>query len=296
MAARPPPARPHIGLNPSSHFSYSFNEWGEDDAWDSGSDPESPPAGSTPWNRSPPTNHNRPNSQSSAPKPVPKSSLNSSTSTLAFSYTHVAAPGPSSYPSKQEHLQPSRNGWTLVEKSDKGSTGADGRGDIRELETVGDVDVEGDMIVGDLDVDLVEDSRLTKPMWNRGSVKSDARDIVDGTCIYHIILVYVPSTEYLDPLHLIRRRASKRANPSVPNRSRSHSPAPGLAPEKVMRQHSINSNRRNKFIECLSREDVDMGRFYVRIHAKVVTHKCWSATQPNCESSPGLVFQTTFVR
>jgi len=152
------------------------------------------------------------------------------------------------------------------------------------------------MIVGELDVDFVEDSRMAKPRRNRGSVKSDAQDIVNGTCIYHITPVYVPSTEYLDPLHLIRRRASKRANPSAPNRSRSHSPAPGQTPEKVMRQRSINSNRRNKFIECLSREDVDMGRFYPQTHTKVVTHKRWSVTQPNCESSPGLVFQMTFVR
>ena len=43
MTARPPPARPHIGLNPTTKFSsYAVNnDWGEDDAWDSASDSES---------------------------------------------------------------------------------------------------------------------------------------------------------------------------------------------------------------------------------------------------------------
>ncbi|CAE6444331.1 unnamed protein product [Rhizoctonia solani] len=42
-----PPARPHVGLRPSSHFSIitaaqSNTDWAEDDAWDSGSDDDKP--------------------------------------------------------------------------------------------------------------------------------------------------------------------------------------------------------------------------------------------------------------
>ncbi|KAB5591992.1 GTPase-activating protein gyp1 [Ceratobasidium theobromae] len=42
-----PPARPHMGLRPSSHFSIitaaqSSTDWAEDDAWDSGSDDDKP--------------------------------------------------------------------------------------------------------------------------------------------------------------------------------------------------------------------------------------------------------------
>ena len=109
----PPPARPHIGLNPRLS-SFGSSEWAEDDAWDSASDSESPnhtPASSS-WNK--------PKSLS-APKHVPKPTRNSSSSssTLAFSYTHVQLPSPSSYPPRPESLHPqsSKNGWTLVRKS-----------------------------------------------------------------------------------------------------------------------------------------------------------------------------------
>lgn len=110
MAARPPPARPHIGLNPSNQFSsYSVTEWAEDDAWDSGSDGESP--SSSAWPR-PTVTTARPSS-STSPRPVPRPIRNNSSTTLAFSYTHVHAP--SSYPPKTD--QSSRADWTIVSKN-----------------------------------------------------------------------------------------------------------------------------------------------------------------------------------
>lgn len=100
MAARPPPTRPHINLNPSSHFSYSITEWGEDDAWDSASDSESASNSQSVWGRSlNQPGHPRPSgttsTSTSAPKPVPapRKSQNSSSSTLALSYTAEIANG-----------------------------------------------------------------------------------------------------------------------------------------------------------------------------------------------------------
>ncbi|KAG8706594.1 GTPase-activating protein [Ceratobasidium sp. 395] len=58
-----PPARPHVGFRPSSHFSIitaaqANTDWAEDDAWDSGSDddkPLAPPRKHTPSANGPPT-------------------------------------------------------------------------------------------------------------------------------------------------------------------------------------------------------------------------------------------------
>jgi len=178
MTARPPPTRPHIGLNPSHRFSsYAVPDWAEDDAWDSGSDSESPTNPS--WNR---TSSRRGSSTATAPKPVPRPKLNTSSSTLAFSYTHVNHPSPSSYPTKQE-IPPPKNGWTIVRKSSDQRTSVDGRETDRADEGGAYDDVEGDMVVGDLEPELVPPATIphTKPRQDQGSVRDDAQEIVDGT-------------------------------------------------------------------------------------------------------------------
>lgn len=175
----PPPARPHIGLNP--HFSsFGTSEWAEEDAWDSGSDSESPnqTSGSSSWNK--PVNKH-----SSAPKPVPKPARNSSTSTLALSYTHVQAPSPSSYPPRPEALQPqsSKNGWTLVTKSVERRDSQDSK---REEQRDLDPDVDPESIettsagVASVD-DLVDPPPSQKPRQDRGSVRDEIDKIVNGT-------------------------------------------------------------------------------------------------------------------
>lgn len=188
MTARPPPTRPHIGLNPSSYLSYS---WAEEDAWDSGSDSDSPSTNTQTagaWPRSPPAS-----TLTSSPKAVnvPRPSSNSSSSTLAFSYTHVSAP--SSYPPKQEQEQtaarPSKNGWTLVQKSGQQSsrsstegkeTSAVGKPHEGEVEEVHDVD--GEMVVGDMDPDFSEPFTSMKSM-PISTVREDAEEIVNGMSI-----------------------------------------------------------------------------------------------------------------
>lgn len=181
MAARPPPARPHIAVNPSNRFSsYSIPDWAEDDAWDSGSDPESPSTSS--WQRS---SSRRGSAAATAPKPVPRPKLNNSSSTLAFSYTHVSAPSPSSYPSRQD-VQPPKNGWTMVRKSTDRRQSIDSRDLGKPAEGGPYDDVEGDMIVGDLEPEVVEQAVGTtafhsKPRQDQGSVRDDAEEIVNGT-------------------------------------------------------------------------------------------------------------------
>ncbi len=181
MAARPPPARPHIGLNPSNKFSsYSNNDWGEDDAWDSASDSES--ANKPDWKRSKARASS--STGTSAPKPVPRPTLNNSSTTLAFSYTHVHAP--SSYPPKGEQQGPpgARNGWTIVRKStDRGSLDSRESGHVNHA---GYDELEADMVIGDMesDVDDRVAAHTAKPRYEQGTLREDAEEIVNGTHLW----------------------------------------------------------------------------------------------------------------
>ena len=189
MNPRSPPARPHIGIHLSHFSTATTNEWGEDDAWDSTSDSESPRQSTltSSWNHS---------SISSAPKNVPRTPSSPSSSNLAFSYTHVNAPNPSSYPPKPELMAPQapKNGWTIVRtshnKKDSESkvnkrtdTGFEQEGDSR------DIDVEGDMILGDLEVEMGAtdtDASIaslasnSKPRHDEKAIRQDIADIVNG--------------------------------------------------------------------------------------------------------------------
>lgn len=195
MSARPPPARPHIGLNPANRFgSYSISDWGEDDAWDSGSDEEA--SGPT-WRQS-----QTRAASSTAPKPVPKPQQNSSSSTLASSYTHVNAPSPSSYPPRIEQPQPqpqtSRQGWTIISNSREDADQGKHNGQKQHP------DVDGDLIVGDLDPEelpgedqLVQQVRPTKHDSQQSAaatIRADVDDIVKGTSIAVLFPSYAPLT------------------------------------------------------------------------------------------------------
>ncbi|PPR07708.1 hypothetical protein CVT26_003731 [Gymnopilus dilepis] len=252
MNPRSPPARPHIGLHVSSFNANA--DWGEDDAWDSASDSESPRHSTlnSSWARP------SASSSTTAPKDVARLSKNASSSTLASSYTHLHAP--SSYPPKTDPAssEAPRNGWTMIRTSPsrKGSqTKLDERSERRDIEGDSgsvDVDVEGDMILGDLDPDANEDdpsgpsvstNTHSKGKHLSSSIRNDVDDIVT------------------DPLNGIKNR----------NRQRDPSPAPPAATnassklvqreksEKLLRERSIKTNRRHKFEECLSSQDVNIG-------------------------------------
>ncbi|KAF9807571.1 hypothetical protein IEO21_08154 [Rhodonia placenta] len=233
MAARPPPARPHIGLNPSHRFSsYVTPDWAEDDAWDSASDSESPNASS--WHQS--SSKQGGSSSGTAPKPVPRPKLNTSSSTLAFSYTHVSHPSPSSYPSRQE-VQLPKNGWTIVRKSTDQRASIDARETERAVGSAYD-DADGDMVVGDLEPEVGQPDAAphAKPRRDKGSVRDDVEEIVN------------------DPLHLVRRLPPSKG-PSTDNAQ-----ASTARTAKLDRERSIRTNRRQKFIDCVASEDVSMAQ------------------------------------
>ena len=160
MAARPPPTRPHIGIRQSHFTTQSTVDWGEEDAWDSASDSESPSA----MQRMSRTRSGMP---STAPRPVPRPAFNASSSTLSSSYTHLHAP--SSY--NTQVPPPTRNGWTMVRKS---------RSDSIDQRKEGDVDVEGDMIIGDMDQEGMEQAEDTKSKQSQGNLRDDFNKIIHG--------------------------------------------------------------------------------------------------------------------
>jgi TBC1 domain family member 2 len=306
MAARPPPTRPHISLNPPAHFSYSITEWGEDDAWDSTSDSESAsnsrgrslnqpghprPSGVT----SPSTT--TPSTSAPKPVPVPRKSQNSSSSTLAFSYTHVSAPSPtgsSPYPFHADSIPPTttKNGWTIVQKA--GEEGGDGDGAALPLPEsqqhgagAGD-DVDNDMMFEDLGEELFVDMPvIPKARLGAACVRQDAAEIANGAwsdskhfladvCVSVYTHAYT-CTRHTDPLRILIRPAGRhgRAESSLSQRSRSSSPHYGEASERLKREKSFKANRHQKFIECLSREDVDMGSSFFHSSTNQFASDTW---------------------
>ncbi|KJA27885.1 hypothetical protein HYPSUDRAFT_883531 [Hypholoma sublateritium FD-334 SS-4] len=251
MNPRSPPARPHIGIN-LSHFSATA-EWGEDDAWDSASDSESPRQSTltTSWNR--------PSASSStAPKAVPRRPSNASSSTLAFSYTHLQAP--SSYPPKQElgSAEPPKNGWTIVRTSNsrQGSQNTRDEGSVQKSPEFegdsGDMDVEGDMILGDLE----PETNSTKPSAAGSPPNSKSKPATT---------TFRPDIDEIvnDPLNGIRNRSRRRDPSPAPIKSSNNndSKVPTHVrekSEKLMRERSIKTNRKHKFVECLSCPDVNI--------------------------------------
>lgn len=180
MSARPPPARPHIGLNPHLSSFGTSSDWVEDDAWDSASDSESPHLSSS-WNA------NR--QQSSTPKNVPGKvarSSSSSSSNLASSYTHINPPNPSSYPSKPDIPPPNKGGWTLV----KSSGGKDPQPQPKDLKD-SDIDhdtlaasttseVADELVVGDFDDPVLLRGPSLKLKESQSSVRKQVDEIVAG--------------------------------------------------------------------------------------------------------------------
>jgi hypothetical protein len=140
-----------------------------------------------------------------------------------------------------------KNGWTIVQKA--GEDGRDGAGAALPLpesqqHISGAADeVDNDMTFEDLGDELFVDMPVVpKVRLGAACVRQDAAEIAN------------------DPLRILIRLAGRHGHtePSSPQRSRSSSPQFGERSEKLKREQSFKANRHQKFIECLSREDVDM--------------------------------------
>ncbi|KAF5389371.1 hypothetical protein D9757_004261 [Collybiopsis confluens] len=201
-----PPSRPHIALRPSSYF--TAPDPIDDDVWDSASDSEEL--------RSP-------------PKQLPAADSPSS-SALAFSYTHLNAPNPSSYPPRTTHPPP-KNGWTIVRTTHGRRLSTDTGSSVQDdsFDHVPDTDLDADMVLGDLDPDPVVDTIVAC------SIRDDVQSIVN------------------DPLSGIRRPPplSRKSTKDIIQGSPEKT-------DKLIRERSIRTNRKHKFVDCLSSQDVNI--------------------------------------
>ncbi|EJD03108.1 RabGAP/TBC [Fomitiporia mediterranea MF3/22] len=227
---RPPPARPHIGISTPSRFSsYASVEWAEEDAWDSASDSESsvpkPPSGKSAIGKIS-------LESTTTAKPIPKPKKSPSASSLTFSYTNVNAPSPSSYSPRSDNLHSNKQSWTIVNRTTENGVQPTKEG-VLSNNTLGRTSEEFD--IEDIDVAETDaDVRVSKNGLQ--FVKDDAQEIVQ------------------DPLSNIRRRHSSRSKrPQTSGNGQQKS-----ITSQLMRETSIKTNRRNKFIECLLAEDVNI--------------------------------------
>lgn len=188
-----PPARPHIAVH-SSHFtSASSLDW--DDAWDSGSDSEDRQANAL-------ANSVKPPAGGTAPKQVPRSNSASSSSTLGFSYTHLNPPNPGSYPQPKTIEEAARskpqNGWTIIRTSSDHQTSVDGGRKQSQDGHIPDADVEGVLILGELDTEIenADQAPVSTPTNHLSAqskqmatlVREDAEEIVNGSYILAVSL------------------------------------------------------------------------------------------------------------
>lgn len=78
----------------------------------------------------------------------------------------------------------------MVRKSSPSQNSADGAAS-KYIDIHRDADVDGDMIVGDLDPEIVESGAPSKIRQDRGSIKIDAEDIMNGmVCIIVVAMLF----------------------------------------------------------------------------------------------------------
>ncbi|KAI6021436.1 rab-GTPase-TBC domain-containing protein [Pisolithus microcarpus] len=208
MAARPPPARPHVGLHSSFNNARASMEW----ATAPSAKQQLPPQ--------------------AAPRPVPRPSSNSSSSTLAFSYTHVEG----------SPNQSSKGGWTVVRKPSISQRNTDGRSQATNCDDMnGDAYLDADMVVGDFEPEI-EPAVGTKSRLQQGSVKPNAEEVVNDPFRRLLRSSHTPGSQLSSALLEKNLSTNSRSGDT----------------EKLLRETSIRQNRRLKFIDCLSKEDVDI--------------------------------------
>ncbi|KAI0665916.1 RabGAP/TBC [Trametes maxima] len=95
------------------------------------------------------------------------------------------------------------------------------------------------MVIGDMETEVEDRSAAlsTKPRYDQGVLRGDTEEVVN------------------DPLHIIYRQSEKSASKS---RANPEMDSPG--DEKLMRERSIRTNRRTRFVNCITRDDVDIAQ------------------------------------
>ena len=157
----------------------------------------------------------------------------------------------------------------MVRKSSIPRSSTDCKLHVNSVDVHEDVDLDADMVVGDFEPEIgpTVGSKVRPP---QGSMKSDAEELVNGINMSppHPISLSI----WIDPFcRLLHPPPSKESSPSGSGLS-------GDA-EKLFRETSIRRNRRQKFIDCLSKDNVDIGMRCSLVAEVCAIHTCSRAAK-----------------
>ncbi|CAG8682011.1 9764_t:CDS:2 [Acaulospora colombiana] len=247
----------------------SASEWtlASDDAWDSASDSESayrspsasrlgylmgtssakpiPVTPSTQSGRSPSTSGMRGQSaerSNNGSGNVDNSA--SSASSITFSYTHVHAPSPSSSYAKQSNNE-KPTGWTMISNSGqvKGVAAEEGQKMDQEIEEEMELE-DSSFSVGSL-------GRSRRIREGKEAIKYDVEDIVNGkkSVYMRMTIALMLMATLADPLRAVHSPSLAEYEERV---------ASGIGHPEMQHQHAMRAQKRQKFVDCLTAEDVNM--------------------------------------
>ncbi|KAG8844891.1 GTPase-activating protein [Serendipita sp. 405] len=258
------PRTPQSSKKPK--ITQSASEWtlASDDAWDSASDSESA-------YRSPPTAKTGFGLGSTSAKPIPvspsktigKSPRTATVSTsrsnssanvdlptapdgsIAFSYTHITAPSPSSSYSGSNNNGKSA-GWTIV-TSPRSSRLRD-RGETQlDPEVENEVEIDGEGSITEITV-----GRNRRIREGKEAIKYDVEDIVKGESSKSLTVRFNSAHKFFsnsDPIHAVHSLSSTEYEERV---------ASGIGHPELQHQHAMKAQKRQKFVDCLTAENVDI--------------------------------------
>jgi hypothetical protein len=138
-------------------------------------------------------------------------------------------------------------GWTII------SPPVPSRG-MNVFEADVDYDPEADAEHHDLDTEATEalnegggSNRRIRD--GREAIKYDIDDIVNGTLV--VVLSYVRDSDllFLDPLHSVHSLSLTEYEERV---------ASGIGHPELQHQHAMRAQKRQKFVDCLTADNVDM--------------------------------------
>ena len=111
---------------------------------------------------------------------------------------------------------------------------------------------QADNHAGDIPGDVESGLSLSKLRLGTDAVRKDALQIVEGSSLFSGLWPFSLILHIIDPLYRVRRhKPTTESQPSTSNG--------GGNSAQVKRMLSVKSNRRRKFIECLTAEDVSIG-------------------------------------
>jgi len=183
--------------------------------------------------------------------------MTSSQGSITFSYTHVDAPSPSSSYGRSSTIGKGPTGpgtgWTMVTSPLSSSSRASASMNVgnHDVDVENEVEVNEDGSVTELGGaggDLRKNRRIRE---GKEAIKYDVEEIVNGTRYPPFSLHFLMDSMHgrIDPLHAVHSLSSTEYEERV---------ASGIGHPELQHQHAMRAQKRQKFVDCLTAENVDM--------------------------------------